>query len=232
MVCWTMGFIAPLTLYIGLCSYIIAHAMDFKTIVVRLDDQITLNRHTSKKKKKPSADINLMLTNILVEAFGTHLDLFKLLENTRKTVSGYLYFQFLFTLNYIAYVIFGLDGVAHELNFNGFTVYFILFISISVNFILCYYADNLTSHACGIADELYNSLWFEMPIQQQKLLLVPICRAQKLFRLTGFGIFTYSQQNFAWILLRSQFTRLIMFIMTGNKSPALMLVKDITNVNL
>lgn len=76
-VCWTMGFIAPLTLYMGLCSYIIAHAMDFKTIVVRLDDQITLNQHTNKKKKKPSADVNFILKSILVEAFETHLDLFR-----------------------------------------------------------------------------------------------------------------------------------------------------------
>lgn len=104
--------------------------------------------------------------------------------------------------------------------------------SISLNFILCYYADNLTNHACGIGDEMYNSLWFEMPVLQQKLILMPICRAQIIFRLKGFGIFTYSLENFARILLRSQFTRLIMFQMTGNRSPALMIVKDITNMNI
>lgn len=156
----------------------------------------------------------------------------RMLENTRKAVSGYLYFQFLFTLNYIAYIIFGLDGVTKELNFNALTVYFILFMSICLNFILCYYADIMTDHACGIADELYNSMWYEMPVIHQKLLLLPICRAQKIFRLTGFGIFTYSLQNFGRILLRSQLTRLLMFRITGNKSPALVLVRDITNVNI
>lgn len=154
------------------------------------------------------------------------------MENTRRAVSGYLYFQFLFTLNYIAYVVFGLDGVTKEINFNALTVYYFLFTSISLNFILCYYADNLTNHACGIGDEMYNSLWFEMPVQQQKLLLMPICRAQIVFRLKGLGIFTFSLENFARILLRSQFTRLLMFQMTGNRSPALMIVKDITNMNI
>lgn len=129
-------------------------------------------------------------------------------------------------------MIFGLDGVQKEINFNALVVYYFLFTSICLNFILCYYADNLSNETCGIGDELYNSQWYEMPISHQKLLLVPICRSQKIFRLTGFGIFTYSLQNFARILLRSQFTRLLMFRMTGNKSPTLMLVKDITNINI
>lgn len=61
----------------GLCSYIVAHAMDFKTIVMRLDDQVTLNNYTAKKKKKRSIDINFILNGILIEAFEAHLDLFK-----------------------------------------------------------------------------------------------------------------------------------------------------------
>lgn len=61
----------------GLCSYIVAHAKDIKTIVVRLDDQVTLNHYTAKNKKKRSIDINFILNGILIEAFEAHLDLFK-----------------------------------------------------------------------------------------------------------------------------------------------------------
>lgn len=68
---------APLILYLGLCSFIVAHATDFKTIVVRLDDQVTLNNYTAKKKKKRSIDTTAILNGILIEAFEAHLDLFK-----------------------------------------------------------------------------------------------------------------------------------------------------------
>lgn len=85
-------------LYLGLCSYIVAYAMDFKTIIVRLDDQVnfffdifrfysaneicfhcqvTLNQYTAKKKKKRSIDIQLMLSGILAESFEAHLDLYR-----------------------------------------------------------------------------------------------------------------------------------------------------------
>lgn len=76
-IAWTMGFIAPLILYMGLCSYIVAHAMDFKTIVVRLDDQVTTNRHKSKRGKKLNTNINTILNTILIEAFEAHHDLYK-----------------------------------------------------------------------------------------------------------------------------------------------------------
>lgn len=74
---WTFAYMAPLILYMGLCSYIVAHAMDFKTIVIRLDDQVILNHYTVKKKKKHPININLILIRILTEAIESHLDLFK-----------------------------------------------------------------------------------------------------------------------------------------------------------
>lgn len=147
-----------------------------------------------------------------------------MMENTRRTVSGYLFYQFIFTLNYIAYFIFAMDGVqAKSIDFNVLIVYNFLVTSICLNFILCYYADNLTEEASGVADAMYNTAWFEMPVEQQKLLLLPICRSQKLIRLTGFGVYTYSLQNFARIVLRSQCIRLFIFSLTGRKTPQLML---------
>lgn len=51
--------------------------MDFKTIVVRLDDQVTLIQHTGKEKRKRSIQTNFNLKEILTEAVETHLDLFE-----------------------------------------------------------------------------------------------------------------------------------------------------------
>lgn len=151
-----------------------------------------------------------------------------MLENIRYAVSGYLFYQFIFTINYIAYFIFVLDGVmlAKASDFNDLIVYTFLVTAICLNFVLCYYADKLTEEACEVGDAMYSTAWYEMPVQQQMLLVLPLCRAQKLIRLTGFGLYTYSLQNFARILLRSQFTRLFIFTVTGKKAPQLMIFNN------
>lgn len=141
-----------------------------------------------------------------------------MLENIRQAVSGYLFYQFIFTLNYIAFFIFVVDGVFTKApDFNDLLVYNFLIAATSVNFILCSYADKMTQEASEVADTMYNTAWYEMPIPQQKLLLLPILRSQKIIQLTGFGIYTYSLQNFGRILFRSQATRLIIFSLTGKK---------------
>lgn len=118
-----------------------------------------------------------------------------------------------------------MDGVLSMdgIDFNVLIVYNFLVTAICLNFILCYYADKLTEQASGVADAMYNTAWFEMPVEQQRLLLLPICRSQKLIRLTGGGVYTYSLQNFARIVLKSQCIRLLIFSLTGRKTPQLML---------
>lgn len=150
-----------------------------------------------------------------------------MLESIRNAVSGYLYYQFIFTLNYIAFFIFVVDGVLTKaIDFNDVLVYFFLIAATCVNFILCNYADKLTQEASEVGDAIYNTAWYEMPIEQQKMLLLPIARSQKLIRLTGFGIYTYSLENFARILLRSQATRLVIFSLTGKKMQLMLFDRD------
>lgn len=79
---WTLTFIAPLMLYLGLCLYIIAHSVDLKTIFRQLDDQILLSQYTGNRSRskagtstRPSIDRNEVLKEILKEAVYTHRDL-------------------------------------------------------------------------------------------------------------------------------------------------------------
>lgn len=82
---WTLTFIAPLMLYMGLCLYIVAHSEDLKTIFRQLDDEILLNHHTTQNSRRsslvagcsnrPSLDRNFVLKEILKEAVCTHRDL-------------------------------------------------------------------------------------------------------------------------------------------------------------
>lgn len=74
---WTLAFVAPLMLYMGLCSYVVAHATDLKTIFVKLDDQVLLNKYASKRKTSRAIDPNSILKEILKEAVDSHRDLIK-----------------------------------------------------------------------------------------------------------------------------------------------------------
>lgn len=64
-------------LYMGLCSYVVAHATDLKTIFIKLDDQVLLNKYASKRKTSRTIDPNSILSEILKEAVDSHRDLIK-----------------------------------------------------------------------------------------------------------------------------------------------------------
>lgn len=98
---WTLTFIAPLMLYMGLCLYIVAHSEDLKTILRQLDDQILLTQYaqtnTSGRRpsrlavagtsQRPSLDRNIVLKEILKEAVCTHRDLIKYVKTKQKILS-------------------------------------------------------------------------------------------------------------------------------------------------
>lgn len=74
---WTLAFVAPLMLYMGLCTYVVAHATDLKTIFIKLDDQVLLNKYATKKAMPRAIDPNSILSEILKEAVYSHRDLIK-----------------------------------------------------------------------------------------------------------------------------------------------------------
>lgn len=92
---WTLTFIAPLLLYMGLCLYTVAHAEDLKTIFHRLDDQILLshyaannnsNRSVAGPSTRPSIDRPVVLNEILKEAVCTHRDLIQYVSKFENVI--------------------------------------------------------------------------------------------------------------------------------------------------
>lgn len=78
-----------------------------------------------------------------------------------------------------------------------------LSVHVSMVYILCFYAEKYTNQAYQITHLTYfDLLWFKLPIRHQKTTVLPIYRAQKQFRLTGFGIFDVSMETYVkvWIL--------------------------------
>lgn len=72
-----------------------------------------------------------------------------------------------------------------------------LSIHMTMVFILCSYADKFTTQSAQVIQIIYdNLLWYNLGVDEQKSIILPIRRAQKHFHLDGFGIFDANMQTF------------------------------------
>lgn len=63
-------------------------------------------------------------------------------------------------------------------------------------YFMCFYAEKYTSQTFKITHLVYcDLLWVKLPIHYQKSMILPIIRAQKLFRLRGF-LFDASMETY------------------------------------
>lgn len=65
-------------------------------------------------------------------------------------------------------------------------------IILTLMFVYCFTSECVTSDLLGIDESFYNSPWYCLPVKRQKLLKLPIQRAQRAFRLSGLGLFDCS----------------------------------------
>lgn len=63
-----------------------------------------------------------------------------------------------------------------------------------------YLSERITADLLEIGDIFYDSLWYRLPAKQQRLLVLPIERAQRVFRLNGLGLFDCSLATFLTVL--------------------------------
>lgn len=65
-------------------------------------------------------------------------------------------------------------------------------------FVFCYFAEKCAAHSFQIVDLVYcDLLWYNLPVYEQKLVILPMSRAQIKFRLDGFGIFDATMETFS-----------------------------------
>lgn len=70
---------------------------------------------------------------------------------------------------------------------------------IGLTFAYFFLSEWITTDLFAIDEIFYNSPWFRLSTDQQKLLVLPIMRADREFRLTGLGIFECSLAVFATV---------------------------------
>lgn len=114
-------------------------------------------------------------------------------------MSGPLFFELLSVIIIIVLELLALDYAIQVKQFDSTLILMgsCFLIHMSTLSVLCHHSECLTTKSDEISEIIYSDLkWFNLPISQQKLLVLSIGRAHKTFRLEGFGIFDCSLEMF------------------------------------
>lgn len=123
----------------------------------------------------------------------------RFLNSIRTIMSGPLFFTLSSCIVYIAIEFLALDETFRRQDFDTTLLVTVnaLLITIAMVYILSFYSEKLTTHSYEIAHMVYvDLLWYKLTAAQQKPLVLSICRANKYFRLVGYGIFYCSMETF------------------------------------
>lgn len=109
-------------------------------------------------------------------------------------MSGIIFSVSISCLLIIALTLFSFGVVVNDLDLililDGLIIYLI------ICYVYCYYSENITTTSLKIGDVVYDSLWYEMPIKEQRAIILMIQRSQKEFRLSGLGLVDCSLATF------------------------------------
>lgn len=121
--------------------------------------------------------------------------LFRILDKFHKSMSGVLFFQLLSCASFFALTLFSLnkaDTIESQV--------FIDIQNISMYLVLCFvyshYSENISAKSVKLADVIYCTNWYEMPLEEQKTIILMIMRSQKEYRFDGYGMVHCSLANF------------------------------------
>lgn len=70
-------------------------------------------------------------------------------------------------------------------------------LTLSSTYLYCYFSENVTYNLASIGQSFYQSDWYRLPPEQQKLAILSIQRAQREFRMTGLGLVDCSLRIFS-----------------------------------
>lgn len=71
---------------------------------------------------------------------------------------------------------------------------------LGLTFVYFYFSERITADLSEVGEIFYNSPWYQLPVKQQKLMTLPIQRAQRVFRLQCLGLCDCSLAVFASVI--------------------------------
>lgn len=87
--------------------------------------------------------------------------------------------------------------ITNTIDADTIVVFFDIFLTLFMAFSYFYLSEWITTDLLEIGDHFYDSPWYRLPVKQQRLLMLPILRTERVFRLKGLGIFDCSLAVFS-----------------------------------
>lgn len=89
----------------------------------------------------------------------------------------------------------------YSLNFEAIIAFLNTVNMLGMTFVFYYLSECITQHLLDIGDSFYGSAWYRLADRHRRLLKMAIMRAQREFRLNGFGFFCCSLPIFSKVRL-------------------------------
>lgn len=121
------------------------------------------------------------------------------MKSTKKILSGPQFFQFSF---FVVFIVLAIRSVEKSLENPGLE--FVVCLNCILSQLLfvyveCHFVTNITIKSLNIPNTIYNIRWYELPLEQQKLILPIIRQGQIPFSLDGYEFFSCSLETFAQV---------------------------------
>lgn len=117
-------------------------------------------------------------------------------------MSEVIFEQMLFSAIELAMFMFAVDETAGMSQMNVTAAIAVASVLLPA-FYVCRYSANLTARLEAIGDAFYDYSWYCLKARQQRLLLLPIQRAQKSFRIKGLSLIDCSLEFFSVVNIYS-----------------------------
>lgn len=117
------------------------------------------------------------------------------MENIQGLMSGIIFIVLLSCVLFLVLMLLKMDQFT-TITYDSISIFDALLTYSIICYVYCRFSENITSKSLEIGDIVYNSLWYKMPLKEQKLIILMIQRSQKEFRLSGLGLVDCSLATF------------------------------------
>lgn len=157
-------------------------------------DILWYSEHFSPYLKWSMSGQSLQLTNKL---YNFHLDFISSASKSMcATMSMVLFITILTCATNIAFDLYVID-LHDSFNFNLAIAVANMCIITGITFVYCFLSERITTELLAIAEVFYYSAWYQLPVKQQRIVMLPIARSQREFRLTCLGFIDCSLPVFS-----------------------------------
>lgn len=114
-----------------------------------------------------------------------------IMNSTKTLLSGP---QFLVFVMYVVLAIRSVEQSLQSISFEFVVCIYCLLLQLLLTYLSCHFATNITIKLTDPANIIYNTRWYALPVQQQKMIVSIICQGQIRNKLSGY-IFSTSLET-------------------------------------